>query len=242
MHDPLHLLLPFLAAFVFALGNVLQKRAFHEGAGVLPVFVLNNVALGLAFLPMLAMPHEPVPWGRLWQPVVAGFGFFIGSILGLIALRRGDVSLVTPLLGTKVILVAAVSALAFRVPLAGGQILAAGLTTLGVFVMGATEWRPGGRVGESTLLAVACSLGFAVCDTLIQQWAAPFGVRTFVPLLFGTLGMLSLGVAMAYGRPALRVPPPAWKWMAAAATAVVTQAMLITLAIAWWRDATGVNV
>jgi len=242
MHDPLHLLLPFIAAWVFAMGNVLQKRAFQEGAGLVAVFVANNVALGLAFIPFLILPHEPVPWARLWQPVVAGSGFFLGSILGLVALRRGDVSLVTPLLGTKVILVAAVSALVFRVPLGPGPLVASALTTLGVFVMGATEWHPGRRLGESTLLALGCSLSFAVCDTLIQQWAAPFGVRTFVPLLFGTLAVLALGVIAWYGRPALRVPRAAWKWMAGGTAATVTQAMLITLAIAWWRDATGVNV
>jgi len=242
MNDSLYLLLPFAAAFVFGLGNVLQKRAFQEGAGVLPTFVLNNLVLGAAFLPMLALSHTAIPWTRLWQPLTAGSAFFLGSIVGLIALQRGDVSLVTPLLGTKVILVAAISALVFQRPLGAGLIAAAGLTTAGVFLMGATEWHPDRRLGESTLLAVLCSLSFAVCDTLIQQWAAPFGVRTFIPLLFGTLAVLATGLLAWQGRPAFRVPRAARKWMAAAALATVTQAVLITLAIALWRDATGVNV
>lgn len=242
MNVPYYLLLPFLAAFVFALGNVFQKRAFHEGAGVMTAFALNNLVLGLAFLPLLAWSHDPIPRPLLWQPLVAGSAFFLGSIAGLLALRVGDVSLVTPLLGTKVILVAALSSVVFRHPLHPGQAIAAALTTLGVFVMGMTDFHPRRRLGVTTGLATLCSLCFAVCDTLIQQWSWAFGIGNFVPLLFGTLALLALGIIAWQGRELLRVPPAAWKWLAAAGAATVIQAMLVTFSIAFWRDATGVNV
>ena len=242
MHPPLYLLLPFLGAFIYALGNVFQKRAFHEGAGVMTAFALNNLVLGLAFLPMLFWSSDPLPRSLLWQPMVAGAAFFAGSIVGLVALRVGDVSLVTPLLGTKVILVAAISTLIFHRPLSPGQGLAAGLTTLGVFVMGLTDFHPRRRLGLTTALAVLCSFCFAICDTLIQQWAVPFGTGQFVPLLFGTLALLGLGIVAWHGRELLRVPAGAWKWLAAASAATVAQAMLVTFSIALWRDATGVNV
>lgn len=242
MHLPYYLLLPFLGAFIYALGNMFQKRAFHEGAGVMSAFALNNLVLGLAFLPLLVWSSDTIPRGLLWQPLVAGTVFFVGSILGLLALRVGDVSLVTPLLGTKVILVAALSAVVFHRELHPGQSMAAGLTTLGVFVMGLTDFHPRRRLGITTALTVACSLCFAVCDTLIQQWAGAFGIGNFVPLLFGTLALLAVGIVAWYGRELLRVPATAWKWLAAASGATVVQAMLITFSIAVWRDATGVNV
>lgn len=242
MNLPYYLLLPFLAALIFALGNLFQKRAFQEGAGFMSAFVLNNLVLGLAFLPMLAWSSEPIPRATLWQPLVAGCSFFLGSIVGLMALRVGDVSLVTPLLGTKVILVAALSSLVFRNPLHPGQALAAALTTLGVFVMGITDFHPERRAGITTLLAVLCSLCFAVCDTLIQQWSRPFGIGNFVPLLFGTLAVFAVMIIAWQGRELIRVPRNAWRWLAAASAATVIQAMLVTFSIALWQDATGVNV
>lgn len=242
MNHASYLLIPFLAAFVFALGNLSQKRAFREGAGVMSAFVLNNLVLGLAFLPWLAFTSEPIPRALLWQPLLAGGAFFLGSIIGLLALNFGDVSLFIPLLGTKVILVAAFSALVFRVPLRPEQIAAAGLTTLGVFVMGATDFHPHRRVGLTAALAVLSSLCFAICDTLIQQWAGSFGIGNFVPVLFGTLPLLALGVVAWKGRELVRIPSTAWKWLAAAAATTAIQATLITVSIAVWHDATGVNV
>lgn len=242
MNRPTLLLLPFVAAFVFALGNILQKRAFKEGAGILSAFVLNNLLLGLAFLPFLAVAPRTIPLHLVWQPLLAGGFFYLGSISGLLALRYGDVSLVTPLLGTKVILVALVSVLVFHVPLRAGQSMAAALTTAGVLVMGITDVHPTRRFGVTTGLATLCSLCFAICDTLIQQWAAPFGIQTFVPLLFGTLAVLSSLVIVWQGRELLRIPRPARKWLGAAGLAIVTQAMLVTFSIALTKDATGVNV
>ncbi|MBX3734242.1 MAG: EamA family transporter [Verrucomicrobiae bacterium] len=242
MSGSLHLVPPLVAAVVFAFGNLLQKRAFQEGAGLMPAFALNHVALGLTFLPMLAWGEVPRPGTALWHPVLAGTAFFTGSVLGLLALRGGDVSVVTPLLGTKVILVAALSTLVFRVPLGAGHLAAAGLTTLGVLVMGFSDRRPGRGTGRSTVLALLCSLCFAVCDTLIQQWAGPFGIPTFIPMLFGTLAVLSMVVVLGTGREAIRVPRAALPWLLAASAAAVIQAVLITVSIAVWRDATGVNV
>lgn len=234
--------MPFLAAVVFATGTLCLKRAFQEGAGVGLAFLLNNVLLGLLFLPLLAVTDQPVPWVWWWFPVLTGSAFFGGQVANFLAVSRGDVSLVTPLLGTKIIFVVGAGWLLFRHELGATHLLAAFLTAGGVFVMGAGELRLGGRALGSALLALVSAMGFGLCDALIQQWAAQFGLLAFAALLFGTVGTLSLSVIPWQREVLLRTPRRAWKWLGFSAALAATQSTLITVSIAQSHDATGVNV
>lgn len=58
----MHLFLPLLAAIAFAAGSLVYKRAFTEGAGIAHALVVNNVALGIAFLPLAWLDPKPIPW------------------------------------------------------------------------------------------------------------------------------------------------------------------------------------
>lgn len=239
---PWYLLLPLVAAFVFALSTLFFKRAFQEGAGVLPAFIFNNAVVALVFQPLHAVPATPGEGASFWHPMLAGALFFAGQLCNFTALRIGDVSLVTPLIGTKVLFVPAVAGLLFGEALRPGYGLAAGLAVAGIFLMGATDLRPGKRMGITSLLALGSGLSFALTDCLIQRWAPAFGSLRFIPWLFGTLGLLSLLAVPALGPGLGRVPPGAWRWMAGAAGLTAVQAVLMTLSIGRWRDATGVNI
>jgi drug/metabolite transporter (DMT)-like permease len=238
----IHLFLPLLAAISFALGSLVYKRAFAEGAGVAHAVVVNNVVLGIVFLPLLWTQPGAIPWHDWHQPVLTAATFVLGHLLNVWSLRIGDVSVATPLLGSKVIFVALIGRWIFGVDLSPTQWAAAVLATAGVVVMGLTDVRPGGRTGLTTLTALGCAASFAVTDTLIQAWGGGFGVRAFLALQFAALGVLSLGLLPLFGRTALRAPAPAWKWIALGAALSALQATIITWTIAQWRDAAGVNV
>ena len=61
----MYLLMPLMAALAFALGSMLFKRAFLEGAGLAHAVVVNNAILGLIFLPVMLLDAHPVDW-RHW--------------------------------------------------------------------------------------------------------------------------------------------------------------------------------
>lgn len=235
-------ILPLLAAVAFALGSMVYKRAFQEGAGIAHLAVLNNAVLGLLFLPLLAVETQPVPWGDWPFPAFTALAFLVGHLCNIISLRAGDVSVATPLLGSKVIFVAFVGWLAFGVELSLVQWIAAGLATLGVVVMGVTDLRGGNRAGLTTMLALGCAAAFAVTDGMIQAWGGRFGVWSFLALQFFALGTLSLGLLPFFGKASLRAPKAAWPWIAAGIFFSATQAILITATIAIWKDAAGANV
>jgi drug/metabolite transporter (DMT)-like permease len=238
----MYLLLPLLAALAFAFGSMVFKRAFQEGATIGHAAVLNNVILAVVFLPLMAWDPKPVPWHLWHQPVITSMAFVLGHLLNVIALKKGDVSVATPLLGSKVIFVALVSWLAFGVPVQAGQWAAAALSSLGVLVMGFTDFRPGGQMGLTTLLSLGCALCFAFTDLFIQIWGSGFGVFHFLPLQFVSLAFFSLLILPFVGWKSLRAPRSAWKWIIASTGLSAVQAILITGTIAAWKDASGVNV
>jgi drug/metabolite transporter (DMT)-like permease len=123
-----------------------------------------------------------------------------------------------------------------------GQWIAAGFATAGVVVMGVTDFKPGGKTGVTTALALGCAAAFALTDVTIQSWSGPFGVFNFLALQFAALGLLSASLLPFFGWKSLRVPTKAWKWIFAAAVFSALQAFIVTATIAVWRDAAGVNV
>lgn len=238
----MHLLLPLLAAIVFALGSMVFKRAYAEGAGVAHAVVVNNVLVGLLFVPLALWDPKPIEWALWHRPVLTATGFAVGHLLSCLAIRVGDVSVATPLLGVKVTFVAFLAAAVFGWPVTARQWGAVALTTAGVFVMGVTDLKPGRRTGITTLLALGCAACFAFTDVTIQMWAGDFGILNFLSLQFAALAVLSALMLPFFGKGALRATPSAWKWIAVAAVFSAAQAILITLSIGIWRDAAGVNV
>ncbi len=170
----MYLLLSLLAAIFFALGSMVFKRAYDEGAGVVHAVVVNNVLLAIVFLPLFAFESRPVPWSQWAFPVLTGAAFAAGHLLNVLSLRVGDVSVATPLLGAKVIFVALLARLVFGWPLAPRQWFAALLTTVGVLLMGLTDLKPGRRAGLTTVLALGCAAAFSLTDVMIQSWADGF--------------------------------------------------------------------
>ncbi len=235
-------LLPLLAAVAFAIGSMVYKRAFQEGAGLAHVAVLNNVLLAILFLPLLALETQPISWSNWHHPALTALAFAIGHLLSVTSLRIGDVTVATPLLGSKVIFVAAIGWVVFGTALSPFQWLAAGLATVGVIAMGLTDLRRSGKSGLTTLTALGCALAFAFTDTMIQAWGGGFGVWSFLSLQFLALGGLSLGLLPLFGVASLHAPRGAWRWIFAGVIFSALQAILITATIAIWKDAAGANV
>ena len=238
----MYLLLPLLAAMVFALGAMVFKRAYEEGAGVVHAVVVNNVLLAIVFLPLFAFEPRPVLWSQWSLPVLTGAAFAAGHLLNVLSLRVGDVSVATPLLGAKVIFVALIAWLVFGWPLTGRVWFAALLTSTGVFLMGLTDFKPGRRAGLTTALAVGCAAVFSLTDVMIQSWANDFGVFNFLAFVFAALGMFSVAMLPFFGWKSLCAPRKAWPWIFAATGLSATQAIIITTAIGIWRDAATANV
>src|SRR2546426_407581 len=238
----MYLIWPLVAALAFAVGSMVYKRAYAEGATVAHTAILNNIVIGIVFLPLLALETRPIPWEKWQQPVLTSLVYVVGHVLNVVALRFGDVSLATPLLGAKIIFVALLGWAIFGAQLSAWMWVAAALATIGVAMMGYTEVRFSGRLGLTTSTALGSAAFFAMTDTAIQAWGSGFGGWSFLALQFAGLGAFSLLLLPFFGLRSLCAPRAAWKWIWAGIALSGFQAILITCTIAFWKNAVGVNV
>jgi drug/metabolite transporter (DMT)-like permease len=240
----LHLLLPFASSLGYVAGVLLLKRSTVFGVGVWRTTFVANLFLAGCVAPFWLFGGRE--GGEFWQPLVTGCLFFIGQVATFIAIERGDVSVATPVLGAKIILVAFISALLLPDPTPLKWWIAAALSTAAIALL---NRRPTGplspqtrHVGATITAALAAALSFAINDVLVQKWAPAWGVSHFLPLMFGTVAALSFALIPFFSAPLRHIARPAWPWLIGGALLLALQAASIGIAIGAFGDATAVNI
>ncbi len=240
---PWYLLLPLCAAAIYAFSSLLIKRGLVQGVTMNQSFHWTNLAVGLVFTPLLLLETQEVRWELWWHPALVTCAFFLGTWLTFLSIRLGDVSLVTPLMGTKVVFVAlGMVVMAGTVPPLALWIAAA-LTATGIFLMGAGDF---GKQAAGHASAVATALlsaaVFGVCDVLVRMWSESFGAMTFLALSSMGVALISGIIWLIQGRPSLKLPIGSSKFALNGAVLVGLQAIMMGLALSYFDDATGINV
>lgn len=235
---------PLLAAFLFAGASLALKRGIMEGGGATrSVFVTNTVFL-LALLPLWWLFRTPVDTSLLWVPLAAGLAAFSGSVFQFTALKSGDVSVATPLLGGKVIFVALFSTLILGNVLPLSWWLGAVLAGLGVFFLGRApvDDRPHTRVGLTILLSLASVSSFALMDIFIAGWGRTFGFQRFVVIQQIVVFTCSLGLIPFFKGPLLKMPAKCWPWLLGASLVIVIQFYILNWTISQFGNPTAANI
>ncbi len=240
---PWYLLLPLVSAIGYAVASLFLKKALTEGAHPMACFHVNNCTSGLVFFPLALFETQPVAW-HLW-PIAAGIGalFFTGGWFTFIAMQRGDVSLVTPVLGSKVVFVALGASLFIAGSMTPLMWAAAIITTAGIFLMSVTDFKTpkGARLAGPVVMALVSAAFFALADVFIMRWAADFGPRTFLALMAGTTGLLSVVALLLPNAPSIPWSR-ATRWSLAGSSLIAGQSLILGISLAFFNDAVGVNV
>ena len=176
--------------------------------------------------------------------MLVSFVFFLGNLTTFLAIKKGDVSAVTPLMGTKVVFVAIVMVLITKQTPTPGLWAAALLTSVGIFLMGFSEFRKKtGTVGLSAILIVlASALFFALQDVLLAHWSPNFGALTFMTLSMACLSGWSFLMWLFQGMPSLKMPRASLKFSLVGGWLIGIQAALMGLSLGFYNDATKINV
>ncbi|MCX8240230.1 MAG: EamA family transporter [Akkermansiaceae bacterium] len=239
---PVYLLIPLVSAIVYALGAILVKRALKEGVSMDQTFHITNFMVGVVFLPFLFLETNEIDWSLVWKPIIMGTLFFVGNWLSFVGIKRGDVSLVTPIMGTKVVFVAIATVVLTGAMPSGPLWIAAVLTTLGIFVMGIADLRGGHKIGFTVAITLASACMFGVCDVIVAWWATGFGAPTFLAIGSITVAVNSAVLWVFQRRPSLRLAPRQKSWTWWAALLIGFQAVGMGVALSYFDDATGVNI
>lgn len=149
-----------LAALMWGLGALISVRQVRElgpGGSLLWMMTLGLLAVS----PLLAVVDVPDVSTSAWvYGALAGVGYVVGTGCWFGAVRRGRVSLVTPIVSTDGAVAAVISIAAFGESVTGGVAAALVIVVAGIVV---TSLRPGaGREGGSATAAIPFALGAAL--------------------------------------------------------------------------------
>lgn len=242
--------LPLLASFLYAAGSWGLKLGLRSGANPRMVIALSNLSMAGWSAPLiLFFPGQPVLLGFLGAGL-AGLALFFGRFCAIRALASGDLSHATPVLGTKTIFVALLTALFLDEPMTPALITAAILTSLAVALLSLTPsgltWSLQAFDRRTTGWALLAALFFAVTDITVQKFAKILGIGWFQPLMFATLALLTpllfLPEIRASRPPSLLLPLAARGGTLAGSAVIGFQTSLVILVIGFFGHATATNV
>ena len=237
-----HLFLPLAASLLYVLGAVYLKRATQGGVGMWRAAFVSNWVSAVLFLPVLALGGTMQPWTVMWQPAVVAALLVLGQCAALWALTLGDVSVATPVMGAKVILVAV-----FTTVIAGMEVplklwLAAFLSAAAVGVLN----RGGrGRHHDLTLTVVGsmvAAVAFALFDVLVMDWSRTWGAGRLLPLSMGLAAVYSVAFVPLFRAPLRSVPRPVRPLLFGGAFFIGLQGVLLITTLGVFGDATAVNI
>lgn len=234
--------IPLLSALTYALSAAFFKRAMHQSVGPWRICFVSNIVLGLAFAPLwFQAANMQSSWG-LWQPALAGFLFFLGQLFNFLAIDRGDVSVATPMLGIKVILVAAFTGLLLHETIPTAWWLASAITFLAVWMLRGESHADRKRILPSLVFAVLGSTAFALSDIAVQGFAPSLSKAPFLSVMFAVNAGLSLLLIPMFRGRLIGLPRSTWRWLLPGALLFAASAAGISWAIANFGSATAVNV
>ena len=231
------------AGFVYTISALLAKRGLELGAGTFRSLVYSNWVMALFFVPYPMLAQAPLAMEDLKAGGMIGILFFTAQSCCFIALRSGDASMVTPIMGSKSVFVALFLFILSLspAPLGPETWTAAILAAIAVALIGwPTQGSKPSLMGLGFALATAT--GFGLVDALVPHFSHlsdPFNVLFS---MFAAVGLLSfLLIPLSKGK-FLAFRGRADRWMWASCFPMGAQAVLMSIAIGFHHVPTEANV
>ena len=228
-------------AFIYALAAVFSKGALEKGCGILRLsFIMNLIFAGI-FSAAFGWRLDPIDFAKIHLPIIAGALFFIGHVFTFAAIRMGDVSLQTPIMGTKAIFVALIAIIAgvqeVTLPIGGAAVLAA----LAVALLGFSGGRAK-KVGLTIGLSLISAFTFACFDQMAGVFGAEFGTHSFLVIAMLVNAALSFALVPFFNEPLRIIAKSAWPWVLAGSVGMGLQAVVLTWTLSTSGEVVIINI
>ena len=239
----MHLFLPLASSILYVFAAMFLKQSSSRGIDVWRTAFVCNAVTGVLFLFLWPLGGEEIDWSKAYQPLLVAVLFIAGQVLTFLALKTGDVSVATPVMGSKVVLVAFFTTLlgAGNVPLSlwGAAVFSA----VGIACLNRKgKTGPGGAVGRTVLLSLAAACAYALFDVLVMSWSPAWGAGRFLPVTMLMSGILSVGFLPFAGKIEGGLFSKFGRPLLGGAFFIALQATFLVSCLAVFGDATAVNV
>jgi drug/metabolite transporter (DMT)-like permease len=241
---PAYFLLPLAAGMLYAFSALLLKRSFALNAGMMRAAYVSNWIMGIGYLPLLLVDGDQLNWLQAAQACLLGLTFFLGQLFTFIAMRVGDVSVATPILGTKVLFVAIASFFLFGQSVPPIWWLGAAIAAIAILLLGVSDVRDLRKHALAILYAVISAAFFGLTDAMLPEFAgANGGARLgLVSLMFMVVALLSFALIPFFNEPLRSIPKRAWPWLAAGGSLLAVQSLLMAITLSLFGNPTAVNI
>lgn len=233
--------LPALAALGYSVAAIFSKRALDAGFGVLRLSLIINLLFVPVFALVLLNDSGVTGEMSLLKPVLTGGTFFLGQAFTFAAIRMGDVSVQTPVMGSKAVFVVIIVILLGLESLTGRVIWAAILSMLAVGLLGISGTGPT-AVLRTITLALLSSFFFACSDTMVAFWGRDYGGTRFLFLMIASNAMFSFVLVPLFHEPIRLVPRAAWRWGIIAGLLMASQALIMNYSLTTYQNVASANV
>jgi drug/metabolite transporter (DMT)-like permease len=238
-----HLFLPLTSSILYVIAALFLKQAAGHKIGIWRTVFVCNWITAFAFLALLPLGGTIPPVARFWEPVIAALLFIAGQMFSLLALERGDVSVATPVMGAKVVLVAIFTTVLLHESVRWQLWTAAVLSCAGVALLGRPP-SPGGhrKTAITVMWALKAAASFALFDVLVMKWAPSWGPGRFLPIMILIAGCLSFVFVPLFREPLSKISASAARPLLLGSAFIAMQALILIFTLARFGDATAVNV
>ncbi|MEZ6127879.1 MAG: DMT family transporter [Planctomycetaceae bacterium] len=242
---PVHLLFPLFSSITFVIGMMLVKKAIDRGASPWTGSFFGNLWLALVWAAVAIVRGEVIPSEAWGHAVIIGILFVLGQVFTYLAYQYGDVSVATPVFGVKVLMVAVLVSLVAGEQLPGMIWVAGAMATAGIILI---QWSGGhsqttpARRRLAIVLALSAAFSLSLFDVSLQKWARDWNGYAFLPVMFGTAGILSLLFLPLVDGPKRLRSLKATRWMLAGTVLMALQATSMCFSLAEFGDAPRINI
>ncbi|MEM9161041.1 MAG: DMT family transporter [Verrucomicrobiota bacterium] len=239
---PLYYLIPVGTALLYALGAVCIKRSTNDGVGPWRTTFITNLFLFACAQPFwfFGSPIESV--SQLGAPFAISITFLIGQLTTCLSIHHGDVSVATPILGTKPILIGLIAGFFFGQPLGATVWVGAVLSAVAILLLRGNTPAEKSRLLPSILLGLASSFFFSINDTFMQVFGSSLGFEKSVATIFTFLGILNLGIVPLTSGPVFKIPKTARNWLLIGSFFNASQGIIMATTITHFGNAAILNI
>lgn len=235
-------LIPFTCAVMYPIATLFIKSALQKGADPWAVTILNYWIMALIFIPAIFLDARPVPWHLWYQPALMGLFSFAGQACAFKAISSGDLTISTPALGAKVLLVALLTEILLKQSVPLFWWLAAGCSFAAIFFLQVGVSAARRKAFTTLFYALLTATFFALGDVLIQKWSPGWGVFHFVPAFAIISVVYSFALIPLVKKPKFQFDVGTYKPLLVGAGVLGVQSLLLTTTIGFFGKATQANI
>ena len=199
--------------------------------------------MSACFLPYPFFSKNSLSLEFIFFGSLLGFLFFFSQMLCFLSLKRGDASLMTPIMGSKPIFVALFVTTLSLTPnnLTPSIWIAVGLATISIALIGwpskKSDFSPTG-----ILLAVTGAAGFGLLDSLVPFFTHQSDPFFLLFIVFGSVGLFSILLIPLTEGSFIPYRSESDFWMWSSAIPMGGQAICMSMAIGFYQIPTQANI